>query len=250
MAGHSQFKNIMHRKGAQDAKKAKQFTKLIREVTVAVKAGGPDSDSNPRLRRALIAAKEANLPKSRLENAISKASSSSGGENFEEVVYECYLSGGIALIVDALTDNRNRAASDIRALLTRNGGSLATEGAVLYLFDRLGLVEFQDKNISAEALLEATIEAGGLDCISGDAHISQVFCDRDSLHEVQQQLSRKFGEAKSAKLIWQPKNYVQLEEQEQAQKIIDLIDALEDLDDVQNIYGNYMIAPEILNKIE
>jgi YebC/PmpR family DNA-binding regulatory protein len=250
MAGHSQFKNIMHRKGAQDAKKAKQFTKLIREVTVAVKTGGPDSNSNPRLRRALLAAKEANLPKSRVENAISKASSSSGGENFDEVIYECYLSHGVALIVEALTDNRNRAASDIRAVLTRNGGSLATEGAVLYLFDRLGLIELDDDKISSEALLEATIEAGALDCVSEGYHLHQVFCDRDALHEVQQQLATKFGEAKSSKLIWQPKNQVQIEEQAQAQRIIDIIDALEDLDDVQNVYGNYLIVPELISKLE
>lgn len=239
MAGHSQFKNIMYRKGAQDAKKAKQFTKLAREIIVAAKTGGGDPEFNPRLRRVLIAAREANLPKARIEAALNKALSPAESENFEEMIYECYLPNGIALIVETLTDNRNRTSNEIRSLLTKNGGSLATEGSVLYLFDRVGLIEFQNEKISADDAFEATIEAGGTDCISlPEQHLHQIFCAREALHEVQNKLAKKFGEPKSAALLWKPKVQIEVNA-EQAQNILEIIDALEDLDDVQNVYGNY-----------
>lgn len=242
MAGHSQFKNIMYRKGAQDAKRSKQFTKIVREILVATKIGGADPEFNPRLRRALLAAKEANLPKSRVESAINKALSPAESDNFEEVIYECYLPNGVALIVETLTDNRNRTSNEIRSLLTKKGGNLATEGAVLYLFDRVGLIELQDEKISTESAFEAAIEAGGIDCVSlPEEHLHQIFCARDTLHEVQNYLAKKFGEPKSASLLWKPKIQIEVSA-EQTQCLLDIIDALEDLDDVQNVYGNYVSA--------
>lgn len=239
MAGHSQFKNIMYRKGAQDAKKAKQFTKLAREIIVAVKAGGSDPEFNPRLRRVLMSAREANLPKSRIESAISKALSPAESDNFEEIIYECYLPNGVALVVETLTDNRNRTSNEIRSLLTKNGGSLATEGSVLYLFDRLGLIELDSASIPDDVAFEAAIEAGGTDCVSlPDEKVHQIFCNREALHEVQSYLAKKFGEPKSARLLWRPK--IELEVNTEAAKhLMEVIDALEDLDDVQNVYGNY-----------
>jgi len=249
MAGHSQFKNIMHRKGTQDAKRAKLFTKIIREIIVAAKGGGGEPEFNPRLRNALITAREANLPKHRIENAISKATSPSEAEHFEEATYECYLPGGIALIVETLTDNKNRTSSEIKSMLNKYGGTLAVSGAVLYLFERLGFIEFKSAAISPETLLEATIEAGGNDCESSqDEH--QVFCEHDKLHEVQIFLAKKFGDPATSKLIWRPKIGIAVDTQEQAEKILNAIEALEDNDDVQNVYGNYMVSDAVLAKLD
>jgi YebC/PmpR family DNA-binding regulatory protein len=239
MAGHSQFKNIMHRKGAQDAKRAKLFTKLVREILVAAKAGG-DPEFNPRLRTALAAARAANLPKDRIDGAIKKATSPTDAENFEETIYECYLPGSVALIVEGLTDNRNRTSSEIKSILSKAGGTLAASGAVLYLFERIGLIEFKDASLDPEKVLEATIEAGGNDCSSFEGS-HEIICEPDKLHEVQISLSKKFGDPATAKLIYRPKTSIQIASQEQAEKLLNAIDALEDCDDVQNIYGNYEI---------
>ena len=248
MAGHSKFKNIQHRKGAQDAKRAKLFTKLTREILVAAKSGGGDPGFNPRLRTALATARAANVPNHRIDTAIKKATSAGESENFEETTYECYLPGGIALVVDALTDNKNRTSSEIKSILNKYGGSLAASGAVLYLFERLGLIEFKDENISPEKILEATIEAGGTDCESfSNEH--QVTCEHDKLHEIQMSLSKKFGDPTSAKLIWKPKAAIAIDTQEKAEKILTALDALEDSDDVQNIYGNYEISDEVIAKL-
>ena len=250
MAGHSQFKNIMHRKGAQDAKRAKQFTKLIREIVVAAKTGGPNPEFNPRLRTALTAAREANLPKDRIENAIKKATSPSNSENFEEVVYECYLPGGVALIIEALTDNRNRTSSEVKVVLNKHGGTLASQGAVLYLFDKVGLLEFKDEKITPEAILEAVIEGGGNECESLLENVHQVLCDHDKLHEMQIFLTEKFGEPITAKLIWKPKSGVEVTSSEQAEKLFNVIEVLEDNDDVQNVYGNYIIPDKVMEELK
>jgi len=249
MAGHSKFKNIMHRKGAQDAKRAKVFTKLIREILVAAKAGGADSEFNPRLRTALATARAANLPKQRIDAAIKKATSPNESNNFEEMTYECYLPGGIALIIETLTDNKNRTASDIKSILNKHGGSLAVSGAVLYLFEKFGFIEFKNTDIASEKILEAAINIGANDCESTeDTH--QIICLPDKLHEIQNSLSNQFGEPIATKLIWQPKTQVAIDSQEQAEKILNAIDKLEDSDDVQNIYGNHLIPDSLLTKLD
>ena len=247
MAGHSKFKNIQHRKGAQDAKRAKLFTKLTREILAAAKTGGGDPNFNPRLRSALSAARAANVPNQRIDSAIQKATSTNKSEDFEEITYECYLPGGIALLIDALTDNKNRTSSELKSILNKYGGSLAAPGSVLYLFDRIGSIEFNDPNISSEKILEATVEAGGTDCNSL-AGKHQINCDHDKLHEVQMSLSKKFGDPVSAKLIWKPKTIILIDVYEKAEKILNTLDALEDSDDVQDIYGNYEFPDEIIEK--
>ncbi|NRA74178.1 MAG: YebC/PmpR family DNA-binding transcriptional regulator [Rickettsiales bacterium] len=248
MAGHSKFKNIMHRKGAQDAKRAKLFTKLIREILVAAKNGGADPEFNPRLRTALSSARAANLPKQRIDSAIKKATSPNESNNFEEITYECYLPGGIALIVETLTDNRNRTSSDIKSILSKYGGSLAVSGAVLYLFEKIGFIEFKNSEIFPEKILEAAIEVGANDCESFE-NIHQIICDSDKLHEIQIPLAKQFGEPVTSRLIWRPKNQITIDSQEQAEKILTAIDKLEDNDDIQNIYGNHIIPDSLLTKL-
>jgi len=249
MAGHSKFKNIMHRKGAQDAKKSKNFGKLIREITVAIKSGNADIAFNPRLRTAIATAKAANLPKDRIDNAIKKASSSHDDEHFEDIKYEAYAPGGVALIVEALTDNRNRTASDVKSTITKNGGTIAEPGSVIYMFDRMGLVEFHDTKVSEEDMLEAAIEAGASECISYEGN-HEIYCDPESLHEVNEFLSKKFGDSNSAQMHWKPKNIVELTDIEKTEKLLKLIDALEDFDDVQSVCGNYQISDSIVDKIK
>lgn len=244
MAGHSQFKNIMHRKGAQDAKRAKQFTKLVREIVVAVKGGGPDPEFNAKLRTAISTAKAANLPKDRIENAIKKGSSASDTENFEEIRYECYASGGVALIIDVLTDNRNRASSDIKAVLNKYAVTMAEPGSVLYMFDRVGFLEFHDEKLAPEKVFETAIEAGAEDCESSDG-VHSIYCKTDDFNDVKEFLSKKLGEPTEAKLFWKPKNTVEINDVEQAEKLLKFIDLLEDNDDVQYVCGNYRISDKI-----
>lgn len=241
MAGHSQFKNIMHRKGAQDAKRAKQFTKLVREIVVAVKSGGPDPEFNAKLRTAISTAKAANLPKDRIENAIKKGSSAGDTENFEEIRYECYASGGVALIIDALTDNRNRTSSDIKAILNKYGATMAEPGSVLYMFDRVGFLEFHDEKLTSEQVFEIAIEAGAEDCES-DSGIHSIYCKPDDFNDVKEFLCKKLGDPTEAKLFWKPKNVIYIKDAEQAEKLMKFIDLLEDNDDVQYVCGNYVIS--------
>src|SRR3990170_3229888 len=204
MAGHSQFKNIMHRKGKVDAVRSKVFSKLAREITVAAKMGMPDPNMNPRLRAAILAARAENMPKDNIERAIKK---SQGGdaENYDEIRYEGYGPGGAAVIVEAMTDNRNRTASDIRSVFTKAGGNLAETGAVAFMFDHVGVVEFDAKVASADAMLEAAIEAGAEDVTSNDdGH--QIFTTSETLREVAKALEAKFGEPRKAALLWKPQN--------------------------------------------
>ena len=246
MAGHSQFKNIMHRKGKQDKVRSKLFSKLAREITVAAKLGQPDPAFNPRLRAAIIAARAENMPKDNIERAVKK---SQGGdsESFDEIRYEGYGPGGVAVIVEALTDNRNRTAGEVRAIFTKNGGNLAETGAVSFMFDRVGVVEYEGKASSADAMLEAAIDAGAEDVVSGDdGH--QVFTTSDTLGEVAKALEAKFGEPRKAALTWKPQNSVNVDD-EAGEKLLKMIDALDENDDVQNVYANFEVSDALVQKM-
>lgn len=247
MAGHSQFKNIMYRKGAQDKKRAKLFSKLGRELTVAAKMGGDDPNSNPRLRAAIAAARSGNMPKDNMERAIKKGAGGGEGEDFEEIRYEGYGPGGIAVIVEALTDNRNRTASEVRAIFSKHGGSLAETGAVSFMFDHVGEVRYGTDAADAEGMFEAALEAGADDVVSSDdGH--EVICGASDLHTVSQALETSFGEPQSAKLVWRPQNTVDVDEKA-ASTLLNLFDALDDNDDVQTVSANFEIADEIMERL-
>jgi YebC/PmpR family DNA-binding regulatory protein len=246
MAGHSQFKNIMHRKGRQDKLRSKIFSKLAREITVAAKLGLPDPNFNPRLRAAIIAARAENMPKDNIERAIKK---SQGGdsEHYDEVRYEGYGPGGVAVIVEALTDNRNRTAGEVRATFSKNGGNLAETGAVSFMFDRVGLVEFDAKVASPEAMLDAAIEAGAEDVVSSE-NGHEIYTAQDALAEVSKALEAKFGEPRKSALIWKPQNTLAVND-EQGEKLLRMIEMLEESDDVQNVYANFEVSEQLMSKM-
>src|SRR2546425_11927646 len=246
MAGHSQFKNIMHRKGRQDAAKSKLFGKLAREITVSARMGLPDPAMNPRLRAAMIAARAENMPKDNIDRAIKKAIGGDA-ENYDEIRYEGYGPGGVAVIVEVLTDNRNRTAGEVRASFTKSGGNLAETGAVSFMFDHVGVVEFDAKVASADQMLEAAIEAGAEDVASSDSG-HEVYTTADSLREVAKALEAKFGEPRKAALVWKPQNTVPVDD-EQGEKVLKLIDALNDNDDVQNVFANFEISDALVAKM-
>ncbi len=246
MAGHSQFKNIMHKKGKQDAIRSKLFSKLAREITVAAKLGLPDPGMNARLRAAVIAARVENMPKDNIERAIKKATGADA-ENYDEVRYEGYASGGVAVIVEALTDNRNRTAGEVRSYFTKVGGALAETGAVSFMFDHVGLIEFPAKVASEEAMLEAAIDAGA-DDVESTAEAHQITTSLESLREVAQTLEAKFGEPTKASLIWRPQNSVAVDD-EAGEKVLRLIGLLEDNDDVQNVYANFEVSDALVAKL-
>jgi YebC/PmpR family DNA-binding regulatory protein len=246
MSGHSQFKNIMHKKGKQDAIRSKLFSKLAREITVAAKLGLPDPNMNARLRAACIAARAENMPKDNIERAIKKASSADG-ENYDEVRYEGYAPGGVAVIIEALTDNRNRTAGEVRSAFTKAGGALAETGAVSFMFDHVGMIEFEPKAATEDAMMEAAIEAGANDvATSEDGH--EVVTALESLREVAQALESKFGEPRKASLIWKPQNTIAVDD-EAGEKILKLVGVLEDNDDVQNVYANFEISDALMAKL-
>jgi YebC/PmpR family DNA-binding regulatory protein len=246
MAGHSQFKNIMHKKGRVDAQRSKMFGKLAREVTVAAKLGLPDPDMNPRLRAAILAARAENMPKDNIERAIKKAQGGDA-ESYDEIRYEGYGPGGAALIVEAMTDNRNRTASDIRSVFTKSGGNLAETGAVAFMFDRVGVVAFDAKAANADAMLEAAIEAGADDVVSSpDGH--EVYCDQGALGEVTKALEARFGEPRKSALVWRAQNTVDVDD-EAAEKLIRLVESLEDHDDVQNVFVNFEVSDAAMAKM-
>src|ERR1700747_229172 len=225
MAGHSQFKNIMHRKGRQDAVRAKIFTKLIREITTAARLGAADPASNPRLRAAVIAAREANMTRDTIDRAIKRGSGNEADANYDEIRYEGYGPGGVAVIVEALTNNRNRTAGEVRSIFTKAGGNLAETGAVSFMFDHIGVVEVDAKVASADAMLEAAIDAGAEDVSSTeDGH--QVFTTTDTLRDVSKALEAKFGEPRKAALLWKPQNTIALDD-EAGEKGLKLIETLE-----------------------
>jgi YebC/PmpR family DNA-binding regulatory protein len=246
MAGHSQFKNIMHRKGRQDAVKSKVFGKLAREITVAAKLGLPDPTMNARLRAAIIAARAENMSKDSIDRAIKK---SQGGdaESYDEIRYEGYGPGGTAVIVEVLTDNRNRTASDVRSYFTKTGGNLAETGAVSFMFDHVGMIEFNAKVASADAMLEAAIEGGADDVVSGEGG-HEVYASQESFAEVAKALEAKFGEPRKAGLVWKPQNTVPIDD-EKGEKLIKLMDLLNEHDDVQNVYANFEISDALMAKM-
>ena len=246
MAGHSKFKNIQFRKGAQDKKRSKLFSKLAREITAAARMGLPDPAMNPRLRTAVQAARAQNMPKDNIERAIKK-SEEAGGANYEEVRYEGFGAGGVGVIVEALTDNRNRTASEVRSIFTKFGGNLGETGAVSFNFDRLGAIEFDAGTATADQMFEAAIEAGAEDCdSSAEGHI--IYCHPDQLHQVAKALEARFGEPRAARILWRPKSTVPADE-EAGQRLLRMIETLEDSDDVQNVYANFEIADEVLERL-
>jgi YebC/PmpR family DNA-binding regulatory protein len=246
MAGHSQFKNIMHRKGRQDAAKSKLFGKLAREITVSAKLGMPDPAMNPRLRAAVIAARAENMSKDSIERAIKKAQ---GGdtESYDEIRYEGYGPGGVALIVEVLTDNRNRTASDVRSTFTKHGGNLAETGAVSFMFDHVGVIEYDAKVASADAMLEAAIEAGADDVVSSEGG-HEIYAGQTSFHDVAKALEAKFGEPRKATLTWKPQNTIAIDD-EKGEKLLRLIETLNEHDDVQNVYANFEVSDALVQKM-
>jgi len=246
MAGHSKFKNIMHRKGAQDKKRSAMFSKLSREITVAAKMGTPDPDMNPRLRAAVLAAKAQSMPKDNIQRAIDK-SSAGEGDNYEELRYEGFGPGGVSLIVEALTDNRNRTATNVRTAFSKNGGNLGASGSVSHGFDRMGLIEYPASAGSADQVLEAAIEAGA-DDVESDGEGHEIWTAQESLHEVARALEKALGEPEATKLAWRPQTPVEVGGDEAAQ-LIKLIDALEEDDDVQTVWGNYEVPDEVMERL-
>lgn len=247
MAGHSKFKNIMHRKGAQDKKRSKIFSKLAKEITVAAKMGTPEPDMNPRLRTAIQAAKAQNMPKDNIERAIKK-SMDAGGENYEEVRYEGFGVGGVGVIVETLTDNRNRTAGEVRSIFTKAGGNLGETGAVSFSFDRTGEIEYPVAVASEEEIFEAALEAGADEVVS-DEELHVLYVNGESLHEVAKVLEEKFGEPNSCRLIWKPQVSVELDD-EKGEKLIKMLETLEDQDDVQNVYANFEVSDELLERLD
>ena len=246
MAGHSKFKNIMHRKGAQDKKRSGMFSKLSREITVAAKMGMPDPDMNPRLRAAINAAKAQSMPKDNIQRAVDKASKGDT-ENYEEIRYEGFGPGGVSLIIEALTDNRNRTATNVRTIVSKNGGNLGASGAVSHGFDRVGLISYPATAGDADKVFEAALEAGAEDVTSGeDGH--EIWTQQGDLHEVAKALEPVLGEAEGAKLAWRPQTMVSVGEGEAA-TLLKLIDALDDDDDVQQVWGNYEVSDEVMEKL-
>ena len=246
MAGHSQFKNIMHRKGRQDAVRSKMFSKLAREITVAAKMGSPDPAMNPRLRLAIQNAKAQSMPKDNIQRAINKASGGDS-ESYEEVRYEGYGPGGVAVIVEALTDNRNRPASSVRAAFTKSGGALGAPGSVGFMFSRVGEIIYPADAGDADAIMEAAIMAGAEDVTSGEEeHV--ILCAFEDIGEVSSALEEALGEAQSVKAVWKPQTSAPVDE-DKALSVLKLIATLDDDDDVQNVYANFEVSDEVMAKL-
>ena len=246
MAGHSKFKNIMRRKGAQDKKRAGMFSKLSREITVAAKMGLPDPDMNPRLRAAINAAKAQSMPKDNIQRSIDKAARGDA-ETYEEVRYEGFGPGGVSLIIEALTDNRNRTATNVRTAVSKNGGNLGASGSVSHAFDRVGLINYPASAGTAEKVFEAALEAGAEDVSSSDEG-HEIWTEIGSLHEVAKALEPVLGEYEGAKLAWRPQTSIEVAEDDAA-TLIKLIDALDEDDDVQTVWGNYEVSDDVMEKL-
>jgi YebC/PmpR family DNA-binding regulatory protein len=246
MAGHSQFKNIMHRKGRQDAVRARLFTRLQREIQVASRAGLPDPGSNPRLRAAIQAAKAANMPKDNIERAI-KRGQGGEGESYEEVRYEGYGPGGVAVIVEALTDNRNRTASAVRSTFAKHGGSLGETNSVSYQFNRVGSIRYPAEVADADTMLEAAIEAGA-DDVESNEEGHEVVCAPDELDAVREALEARFGPPEQAALSWRPQATVPVDD-ERAEGLLKMLQALDDNDDVQRVVANFEVPEGTLERL-
>jgi YebC/PmpR family DNA-binding regulatory protein len=249
MAGHSQFKNIMHRKGRQDAVRAKIFTKLIREITTAARLGAADPNSNPRLRAAVIAARENNMTRDTIDRAIKRGSGNEADANYDEVRYEGYGPGGVAVIIEALTNNRNRTAGEVRSIVSKHGGNLGESNSVSFMFDRMGEFRYSLKVGTADEIMEKAIEAGADDVVSGEGEdgVHEIYCTQDNFNAVREALEKSLGQPSSAKLMWRPKTTTPVEG-DAAQTLLDLISALEDNDDVQNVYANFELSEDALAK--
>lgn len=246
MAGHSKFKNIQHRKGAQDKKRARIFARLAKEITVAAKMGAPDPNINPRLRTAVLAARAQNMPKDNIERAIKKSADKDAAA-YEEIRYEGFGPAGIGVIVETLSDNRNRTASEVRAAFSKNGGNMGETGSVSFMFDRVGAVEYPAEIADAETVFEAAIEAGADDVdSSGEGH--EILCALEELHQLVQSLEEKLGPPSAAQIVWRPQNTINVDG-EAAEQVLKFIEALDDLDDVQNVYSNFDISDEILDQL-
>ncbi|MBO6816480.1 MAG: YebC/PmpR family DNA-binding transcriptional regulator [Rhizobiaceae bacterium] len=248
MAGHSKFKNIMHRKGRQDAIRSKMFSRLSKEITVAVKMGGgvTDPDMNPRLRLAIQNAKGQSMPKDNIQRAITKGSGGDG-EDYEEIRYEGYGPGGVAIVVEALTDNKNRSAANIRAAFTKNGGQMGETGSVSFMFERMGEITYKAETGSEDEIMEAAIMAGADDVQSDeDGHV--IYCQFDSFGDVTKNLEDALGEAESVKVVWKPQNNTPVDEEKGA-TLFKLLEALDEDDDVQNVYSNYEMDDEVMAKL-
>lgn len=247
MAGHSKFKNIMHRKGKQDAQRAKQFTKVGREIIVAAKQGGGDPDGNPRLRAAIAAARAVNMPNDRIKRAIDSALGSTEGDNYKDIRYEGYGPGGVAIIVEALTDNNNRTAAEVRSAFTKQGGTLGETNSVSFMFERVGEILYPADKASADAMFEAALEAGAQN-VESDEDLHEITCDPDDFSAVRDALSEKFGDPEKAGLSW--KHTVgATPSEEQTASILKLIEVLEDNDDVQNVFSNLDVDDALLEKL-
>jgi len=247
MAGHSQFKNIMYRKGAQDKKRAKLFAKLIREVMVAARAGLPEPDKNPRLRAAISAARSANMPKDNIDRAIKRVAGGDDEANYEEMRYEGYGPGGAAIIVEALTDNRNRTASEVRAAFSKHGGALGETNSVSFMFDRVGLIAFEAEAAADDELFEAAVEAGA-ENVESSAAGHEVICAPDDFSTVRDALAERFGDPREARLTWKPQTTVTVDESV-AEGLLKLLDVLDDNDDVQQVAANFEIADDVLERL-
>ena len=247
MAGHSQFKNIMYRKGAQDKKRAKVFTKIIRELTTAARTGLPDPAANPRLRAAVLAARQANMPKDTVDRAVKRGSGGGADDAYEEVRYEGYGPGGVAVIVEALTDNRNRTASEVRAAFTKSGGALGETNSVSFMFDRVGEVSYPAATASADDMFEAVIETGA-ENVESEASQHVVTCAPEDLNAVRDALEGRFGPAGSAQLVWRPRTTAPIDE-ETATILFKLLETLEDSEDVQNVYANFEVAEDVMARL-
>lgn len=247
MAGHSHAKNVMHRKATQGAKRAQAFGKLIREITVSAKTGMPDPAMNPRLRAAVKAALVANMTRDTIDRAIKRASAAGQGEDWQEVRYEGYGPHGIAIIVEALTDNRNRTGGDLRSIFNKNGGALGESNSVAFQFERKGVLRYKPDAATADAMLEAAIEAGAED-VESDEEGHEVSCSVEDFAAVRDALEVKFGQAEAAKLEWWPSTTIDLDE-EKAREVLKLVDALDDNDDVQNVYANFEVSDALVAKM-
>ena len=248
MAGHSQFKNIMHRKGAQDQMRAKIFSKLAREITVATKTGLPDPAANPRLRSAILAARAENMPKDNIERAIKKGSPGEDNTVYEEIRYEGFGPGNVAVIVEALTDNRARTAPNLRSIFSKKGGNLGETGSVTFNFERVGLIEYPLSVADADTMFEAILEAGAND-VESDEETHTIYCSPDDLFTVRDALETKFGDPAVCRLDWKVQVATPITDLETAEKLMNFIDALNEDDDVQRVTTNADIAPEILEKL-
>ena len=249
MSGHSQFKNIMHRKGAQDKARAKVFSKLAREITVAAKTGLPDPEMNPRLRLAIQNARSQNMPKDNIERAIAKGTGGADTTNYDELRYEGFGPGHVAIIVEALTDNRSRTAPNLRAIFTKNGGAMGETGSVTFNFEHIGYIEFPAKVATPDAMFEAALDAGAED-VSSDEETHEIICTPEDLGPVREALEKKFGTPNAARMDWRPTVQTPVTDLETAKKLMDFIDLLNEDDDVQRVITNADIAEDVLKQLE